>query len=139
MSFEHRLRVRFQDVDAARLVFFAKFFDYAHDAYEEWLHGVGQPLHEILNAGEIGTPLVRVEADFERPARHGDELLVRLRGIDIGGTSAVFVWAIHAADGGERLAEVRMKHVCIDLEKFKSCPWPDALRTALVAAGPVED
>ena len=32
-GFTHRMLARFQDVDAAGIVFFARIFDYFHDAY----------------------------------------------------------------------------------------------------------
>ncbi|MDM7914542.1 MAG: hypothetical protein QUU85_04650 [Candidatus Eisenbacteria bacterium] len=43
-EFLDHTRVRFHEADPAGIVFFARVFRYAHDAYEAWLRSIGLPL-----------------------------------------------------------------------------------------------
>ena len=133
MEFEHRLRVRFQDVDAARIIFFSRYFEYAHTAYVEWLRVLGLPLGKLLDAAEVGLPLAHAEADFHSPARFDDELVVTVGVERLGQTSASFVFPI-TTPSGEKRATVRTTHVCIDTKTFRPTPWPDEIRTALAGS-----
>ncbi len=76
--FEHTLDVRFQDVDAAGIVFFARFFDYVHVTYEMFLAQAGYPLADVLREGKWAAPLRHVEADYRAPVRYGEQLGVQL-------------------------------------------------------------
>ena len=64
-------RGRFQDIDAAGILFFARNFDYFHDAYLAFLEHLEMPLHEHLDGAEFVIPLVHAEADFAKPIRFG--------------------------------------------------------------------
>jgi 1,4-dihydroxy-2-naphthoyl-CoA hydrolase len=70
--------IRFQDVDAAGIVFFARFFDLFHDAYVAFLSARGAPLPDALASRRWAAPLVHAEADFLVPARFGDVVDVAL-------------------------------------------------------------
>ena len=134
--FVHRLRARFQDVDAAGIVFFARFFEYAHEAFEEWMRAAGLPLGERLRAGDVGMPLVHAEADYHAPTRHDDALALSVRVARLGEKSVGFVIEI-ASEAGEQRATVRLTHACIDRARFRAMPWPPEMRAALAAAGGV--
>lgn len=84
VRFSHPLSVRFQDVDAAKVVFFARLFDYFHDAYVAFLDEGGLPLHGVLARGEWGAPLRHAEADFLAPIHFGDLLDVGIVGAALG-------------------------------------------------------
>src|SRR5262245_15417998 len=75
-GFAQSRQVRFQDVDAAGIVFFARLFEYFHDALVAWMDGAGMVLHRALKAGAWGAPLKHAEADFLRPLRFGDEISI---------------------------------------------------------------
>jgi YbgC/YbaW family acyl-CoA thioester hydrolase len=70
--------VRFQDIDAAGIVFFSRFFEYAHAAYETFLAENGFPLARVLKEGQWAAPLRHVEADYRAPVRFGEQLGVQL-------------------------------------------------------------
>lgn len=77
-AFIAEVAVRFQDVDAAGIVFFARFFDYVHVAYEGFLADAGVPLPTVLREGKWAAPLRHAEADYLRPAQFGDVLRIEL-------------------------------------------------------------
>src|SRR5690242_13370475 len=69
--------IRFQDVDAAGIIFYARAFELCHDLYVEFLNEVGLPLHESLK-GPLIAPIRHAESDYLRPLRFGDRVEVAL-------------------------------------------------------------
>jgi 1,4-dihydroxy-2-naphthoyl-CoA hydrolase len=132
--FVHRTRVRFADVDAAGIVFFAKFFDYAHAAFEESMRAAGLSIAERLRAGDVGLPLVHAEADYHAPAAYDEALEVAVEVARIGETSASFTFRIAGPDGAPR-ATVRTTHVCVERRTFRPIAWPEAMRRGLESMG----
>lgn len=128
--FTHSLRVRFQDVDAAGIVFYAQFFVYAHEAFEEWMRDAGLTISEMLNSGDLGMPLVHAEADYRSPVRHDDLLEIGVEVERLSERSVSFRIPIRGANGGEK-AVVRTTHACIDRKTFESVAWPAAQRSLL--------
>src|SRR5512143_1906178 len=84
--FRTTVKVRFQDVDAAGIVFYPRFFEYFHDAYTQVLDDSGAPLARGINEREWAAPLRRVFAEYLRPVRFGDVLEVAIVGVKIDGT-----------------------------------------------------
>jgi 1,4-dihydroxy-2-naphthoyl-CoA hydrolase len=113
-KFSHRIAVRFQDVDAAKVVFFAKLFDYFHDAYVSYLEVSGLPLDGVLERGEWGAPLRHAEADFLGPIRFGDLVDVGIVGVSLG--EGKYTVGYRLALGGSRQstvgAVVAVGHTC---------------------------
>ena len=122
--------VRFQDVDAAGIVFYARFFDYFHDAYVGMLRGAGAPLEAALESGEWVAPLNRAEAEYLRPLRFGDEVEVVVAGVDVGETDYVVAYRVETPRGV--VAVGRTRHVSVDPADFQRAPVPPRLREALL-------
>src|SRR5215472_13404739 len=81
-----RMKVRFQDVDAAGIVFYPKFFEYFHDAWVAYCDGRGWELHQAIREKRFAAPLRHVEADYVRPLRFGDPFDVGIFGVNIAGS-----------------------------------------------------
>ncbi len=127
--FEAPCPVRFQDIDAAGIVFFARVFSYFHDAYVDWLASRGVVLADILARRAWGAPLVHAEADYRRPMRFGGTYRARLVAVEVGTTSLRVRHAI--VDGDDRVcAEGLTVHAFIDLATGKPRPVPDELTVA---------
>ncbi|MFB3908126.1 MAG: acyl-CoA thioesterase [Candidatus Eisenbacteria bacterium] len=140
-EFLDHTRVRFHEADPAGIVFFARVFRYAHDAYEAWLRSIGLPLDLPIEDRGYALPLAHAEADFRAPMRVGDELALSLVPVAIGRTS--YTIAVRIALAGseapeeERLrATVRTVHVCIDPSTGRPRELPIPLRKALEEALP---
>lgn len=125
--------VRFQEVDAAGIVFYARTFDYFHDAYVELLRERGAPLEAALRDGSWVAPLTRAEAEYLRPLRFGDAIDVSLVRIDVGDTDYTIGYRIEL--DGEIACVGRTRHVSVDPATFRRAPVPPALRHALMAGG----
>lgn len=122
--------VRFQDVDAAGIVFYPRVLEYFHDAYVAFLTARGIHLPKMIEAGEHKLPLVHAEADYHAPMRFGDAIAVEIVAIKIGKTSFQLGYRIRHAAG--RVAAVgQTAHVCVGVPKFAPVPIPEDLRAAL--------
>lgn len=124
--------VRFQDVDAAGVVFFARIFDYFHDGYVSFLRSRGAPLEVALSDGSWAAPLRHAEADYLRPLRFGEAFTVALVEVDVEETEFRIGYRI---DRGVEAACVGMtRHVSVDPKTFRRTALPDTLRRALEAS-----
>ncbi len=125
------LPVRFQDVDAAGIVFFARFADYAHDAYVLFLREIGLPLEGLLKEGDLGMPIVQTSTSFRGPLRFGDQLEVQVRRPEIGETSIKMEY--HLCVEGAIRAVVAMTHVAVRFSEMRPLRVPDAWRERLLS------
>ncbi len=121
--------VRFQEVDAAGIVFYARTFDYFHDAYVGLLRERGAPLERALRSGEWVAPLTRAEAEYLRPLRFGDEIEVVIVAVELAETEYVVAYRIDL--DGEAACVGRTRHVSVDAETFRRAAVPEVLRRAL--------
>jgi YbgC/YbaW family acyl-CoA thioester hydrolase len=130
--YEHPTEIRFQDVDAAGILFFARVFDLFHDAFFAGLAARGIRFAEVLAAKRWASPLVHAEADYRRPMRFGDRVVVELVRVELGNTSMTTRYRIRGADDPNQVhASGHLVHAFVLLEPFRSCPVPDEVRDAL--------
>jgi 1,4-dihydroxy-2-naphthoyl-CoA hydrolase len=125
---DFRHRVGIEEIDAAGVMFGPRIVALAHRAYEARALGHGIDLAALVRAGVHALPLVRVEADFLSPIRHGDELEIAVRCAAIGRSS----YRIHCAVrcGGTVAANVVQVHACIDVKRHRV----EALPVDVIAA-----
>lgn len=119
----HRLAVRLQDVDAAGVVFFARFFEYAHDAFMATLAAGGMDLPRVLREGSHLAPIRHAEADYLAPLRFGDPLVAGPVLARLAPTEAVVAHRIERA-GGTAVALLQTVHVSVDGRSFERVPFP---------------
>lgn len=125
------MTVRFQEIDAAGIVFYPRFFEYFHDAYALALDQGGASLARGVNAREWAAPLKRVTADYFRPLRFGDPFVVAIVGVKIEGTDVHVGFRVHLA-GAEVAAVGTALHVFVDPKSFRRArALPDVVRSAL--------
>lgn len=133
--FSESVQVRFQDVDAAGVVFFARFLDYVHQAYEALLEKVGVDLPGVLRSREWAAPLRHVEADYRSPAFFGDLLSVELVAAEIQETEISLGWRLNCNSGARprAVAVVQSVHTFIAPETRQRSAVPAAIRDGLAA------
>jgi len=123
-------RVRFQDVDAAGIIFYPRILEYMSDVYIAMLMSAGWDLPTELRTGTVGTPLVHAEADYLAPLRFGDEVSVEVVGVKLGETSFTVGYRVRTATG--KVAAVgQTVHVCLDRTTFRPQAIPPVLREML--------
>jgi len=130
--FVYERPVRFEDVDAARIVFFPKFLAYCHEAMEAMLASLDGGYAGLVVGRQIGMPAVRVEADFEAPLRFGDVVRIHVIVEQLGRTSCALRYELFNAKTSELSARIRHIVVLSDLRVLKKLPIPDDVRAELV-------
>lgn len=137
-GFARERAIRFQDVDAAGIIFYARAFELCHDLYVEFLSEVGLPLHESLQ-GPVIAPVRHAESDYLRPLRFGDRVEVALVAAELGpaapATEATFGFRISKLPAREPAILVQSVHTFVTRDRFQRTEVPDALARALRAAG----
>ena len=121
-----RVRVRFGDEDHAQIVYYPRFFNFFHIAFEDFFNDHGHPYARVIDEDGIGFPTVRVETEFFHTLRFGDVFDIEVSVERVGRSSAVFHYAGRKA--GELAAEARMTVVCVDMKTWRPVPIPDHLR-----------
>jgi 4-hydroxybenzoyl-CoA thioesterase len=138
--FAYERPVRFEDVDAAGIVFFSCFLSYCHEAMEALFAPLDGGYAGLIVARRIGMPAVRVEADFEAPLRYGDIVRIAVLVEQMGRTSCTFRHELTNKKDGTVVARVRHVVVLSDLRILQKIPIPDDVRAFLethVPSGPV--
>ena len=126
-SYRYRRAVRFDEVDAAGFVFFARIAALPHEALERWLDAAEHGLYaRCLLQHRVGLPCVHLEADFRAPLRFGDEIAVEMRVDRFGETSVSFSIAIARGDG-QICATISYVVACAALDGPTKQPLPHAL------------
>ena len=129
--FVYERAVRFEDVDAAAIVFFSRFLNYCHEAMEALLAPLEGGYAALIVARRRGMPAVRVEADFAAPLRFGDSMRIEVTVEHIGNTSCTFRYEIKNAKDGAHVARIRHVVVLCDLDGIKATPIPADVRAVL--------
>lgn len=129
----YRRPVRFEDVDAARIVFFGRYFYYAHEAMEHFFGAVSGGYAGLIVGRKTGFPAVQAEASYHAPLRYGDEVSIETRTLRLGKRSATLGYRFIRAHDGALCAEIRHTVVVSDLEAMVSCDMPLDVRAVLEA------
>lgn len=110
---EHRLPVRvyYEDTDLAGIVYYANYLKFIERGRSEWVRTLGIDQTAMKTGQGIVFAVRRVEADYLRPARFGDDLTVVTRLRDIGGARIVVEQEVLRQ--GERLFQAVVTLVCL--------------------------
>lgn len=134
MAFTARHPVRFADIDWARVVYFARFFDLAHRTFEDFFNEHAKlPYGEVLTARGLGFPIVHSEADFFAPLRLGDTARVVLEVTALSKRSVTSRFTVYRSESDERCAVLVLKQAAIDTATFKGAEFPDDVHALLAA------
>lgn len=113
MSFSYQRIIRFQDTDAAGVVYFANVLAMCHEAYEESLAASGINLKVFFSNSDIAIPIVHASVDFFRPMFCGDKISIRL--VTQKTTNEKFEVTYKLFGVTEEIyAEAITRHVCIN-------------------------
>ncbi|NEP42916.1 MAG: acyl-CoA thioesterase [Okeania sp. SIO2H7] len=120
MSFSYFRTVRFQDTDAAGVVYFANVLAICHEAYEASLAAYGIDLKAFFCNSKSAIPIVNARVDFYRPMFCGEDLIVELVPEKLSDNEFEIAYQIFISDAKNKPAAKAMtKHVCINPESRK--------------------
>jgi 1,4-dihydroxy-2-naphthoyl-CoA hydrolase len=130
-AFVERRAIRFQDIDAAGIIFYPRVLEMFHDAYAAFLAFAGSPLPEVLRSGTWLAPVRHAEADYFKPLRYGDPVQVEICRAHLFETEATLGYRIARAEGGEVCVVGQVVHTFVERATFKRTPIPEVVRQAL--------
>jgi YbgC/YbaW family acyl-CoA thioester hydrolase len=133
--FRHEIGVRFQDVDAAGIVFFARLLEYMHDAYVSALSDLGTELSSVIRHRTFAAPLRHAEADFFSPLRFGDTVMVSIVAAHVEPTEIVLGYQVTHKTAGNVSAVGQTVHTFVDPKTFERIPVPDVIAQGFGALG----
>lgn len=127
MSFTHTRTIRFQDTDAAGVVYFANVLAMCHEAYEESLVASGINLKSFFSNPSVAIPIVHASVDFLRPMFCGDKLLIHLTPKPLSDNEFEISYQIAASATDKLAAKAITKHVCINPTSRTRTQLPDEI------------
>jgi YbgC/YbaW family acyl-CoA thioester hydrolase len=122
--------IRFPDVDHAGIAFFGALLTYCHYAQEEWLERINFPIHRTLVDG-WAMPIVKVDATFSHPAKHGDTLRIDLCVERLGGRSMRVRYDLFNETVKIPTGNAIITQVCTEIDKMSSMPFPVHFRETI--------
>ena len=125
-------RVRWGDVDAARIIFYGSYIHFFEYAETELFRAVGLPYGVMFDELGIWLPRVHLECDFLRAARLDDLLEVSVYVGRFGNKSMQLNFEVRR--GGEEglIATAKFVLASVKQDSFETIRLPDILRERLV-------
>ncbi len=121
-------QIRFHHCDPAGIVFYPQYFYLLSEAMEDFMAAAGKPQHEQITVLRRGWPIIKLDVDFVRMSRYGDEVAIDVLVRRIGGASLALDYVIWGIDGDRLKARTTVVHV--DLDTDRAIPIPDDVRAA---------
>jgi 4-hydroxybenzoyl-CoA thioesterase len=123
--------IRFAEVDAAKIVFFARYLDFCHDAIEAMFSELPGGYAEMIVKRDIGVPSVHLEVNYRAPLRYGDVAIIDTVVERIGTRSITLMHTFTRKIDGVLSATVRQVVVTTQLQAMESVDVPADVRALL--------
>ena len=129
MAFTSLLKIRFDDVDGAGIVYYPQFFHLCHKAFEDFFDDAASVSYpRLINELRRGFPTVAIESEFTAPLRYGDIALVKVSIGKIGRSSATFNYEIRRKQDSRLCFSAQITKVFMDLDNNEVLSIPDDMR-----------
>lgn len=134
MPYRTRHRIRFGDVDSARIVYYPRYFHFCHVAMEEFFReALGVDYATLIGEQHFGFPAIKVTSEFRRPLRYGDVAEIDVEIVTIGETSLTLRFTFRTPKNDAPAAVIEVVTVALDLTAFEKRRVPDWVRAAVAA------
>src|ERR687890_1225889 len=124
-------RVRWGDVDAARIIFYGAYIRFFEIAETELFRAVGLPYGDVFDELDVWLPRAHLECDFRRAAQLDDLLEVSVYVGRVGTKSLRLNFEVRRKGEPEMVAEAHFVLVAVRRNTFESVPIPDELKHRL--------
>jgi 4-hydroxybenzoyl-CoA thioesterase len=128
-----RRPIRFEEVDAAGIVFFARYLNLCHEAMEHFFAGLEGGYSHLIMQRDIGLPAVAANILYHAPLRYGDTALIEIGASHIGTTSCALIYRLRKESDGVKVATVRHNCVLCTLSDVRKIAIPADVRQILEA------
>ena len=126
-------RVRWGDVDAARIIFYGAYIHFFEFAETELFREVGLAYGKMFDELKIWLPRVHLECDFRRAARLDDLLEVSVYVGRFGTKSMKLNFEVRRNNENDLIATAHFVLAAVDQETFETVPIPAEMRNRLAA------
>ncbi len=130
-EFEWKVRVYYEDTDAAGVVFYANYLRYMERARTEWLRQLGFEHHRLLDEYGVLFAVKKLAIDYIMPARLDELLTIQSHFVSHRGASINFKQQI-TNDDENLLSQAEVKVACLYAETLRPAAMPDVLMTELL-------
>src|ERR1700682_4722141 len=125
-------RVRWGDVDAARIIFYGSYIRFFEFAETELFCAVNFPYSVMFDELDVWLPRVHIECDFHHAAQLDDLLEVSVYVGRFGNKSMRLDFEVRRKGESELIATAYFVLAAVRRATFETVPIPEALRTRLV-------
>jgi acyl-CoA thioester hydrolase len=132
-------RVRWGDVDAARIIFYGAYIHFFEFAETELFREVGLAYGVMFDELKIWLPRVHLECDFHRAARLDDMLEVSVYVGRFGTKSMRLNFEVRRQGSDELIATAHFVLAAVNQNTFETVPIPSELREKLAPYTANED
>ena len=133
--FKTHIKIRFNHVDAAGIVFYPRYYEMLNQVVEEWFEQkLDIDFQTLYLTYSAGVPAVSIQTDFPNAGSLGETLEFRLELQKLGGSSIKL--GITADTPGKRCLDATMTLIYVlrhDNGKITPINIPDILRSAMLA------
>jgi len=123
------VRVYYHHTDAGGVVYHGTYLDFMEAARIELLAALGLDLAELAAREAVLFIVYRLEAEYHKPARLNERLVVTAAIARVGGARLDFEQRVLRGD--ELLVAAQVKAACVHRETYKPVPLPARLREKL--------
>jgi YbgC/YbaW family acyl-CoA thioester hydrolase len=124
-------RVRWGDVDAARIIFYGAYIRFFEFAETELFRAVGLPYGVMFDELDVWLPRAHLECDFRQAAQLDDLLEVSVYVGRVGHKSLRLDFEVRRKGEGGLVAEAHFVLVSVRRATFDSVPVPEELKRRL--------
>ena len=132
-SYKFRIdeRVRWGDVDAARIIFYGAYIRFFEIAETELFRAAGLSYGKMFDDLDVWLPRAHLECDFRSAAQLDDLLEVAVYVGRVGTKSLRLNFEVRRKGEAPLVAEAHFVLVAVKRHTFESVPLPDELRRRL--------
>ncbi|TSA26818.1 MAG: acyl-CoA thioesterase [Bacteroidetes bacterium] len=87
------VKIRFGEVDSMRIVWHGNYLKYFEDAREAFGDKYGIGYQDVLKY-RVMIPIVKVQCDFKRPLKYGEQAIVEVRFVNTEAAKILFEYTI---------------------------------------------
>lgn len=124
-------RVRWGDVDAARIIFYGAYIHFFEFAETELFRAAGLPYSRMFDELDVWLPRAHLECDFRRAAQLDDLLEVSVYVGRIGTKSLRLNFEVRRKGEEDLVAEAHFVLVAVRRDTFETVVVPEELRRRL--------
>lgn len=124
-------RVRWGDVDAARIIFYGAYIRFFEFAETELFRAVGLPYGVMFDELDVWLPRVHLECDFRHAAQLDDLLEVSVYVGSFGNKSMRLDFEVRRKSEEAIIAEAHFVLAAVRRDTFETVPIPEELRNRL--------